>query len=251
MSDDFLSGLQRSHASVAGMDFELPVVIREARIFSAVFPASSQKLRKLIPIECPSPTQILPGMGLMQLTAYEYRDSDLGPFNEFSVVIPLYSPHAKMLPLYNLLKSRTTREVHNFLLHRGTTSEAAVRILGEWHLWPEFLADINIAEDDGWITCEWKEKGELICRLRGRKIPAKRSGEIRVFIYTPRHPRAQRADINPRESATALKSPDVELTLGDSHPIAREISETLKSTKPRMYTYSPDWQLIAYGPHWS
>jgi len=248
MNDDFLAGLQRTDASISGLDFKLPVVISEARIFSAVFPASARELRKLLPDESPEPAQLLPGMGLVQLTAYEYSDTDLGPFNEFSVVIPLYMPNYKKLPLYNLFRARTMREVHNFLLHRASTSETAVRILRDWHHWPEFLASIEIGDDGDWLTCEWKEEGELICRMRGRKLPAQRFGRIKVFIYTPSYPQAQLADINPIQSVTVHRSSDTELVLGTSHPIARELSGVLRSTRARMYTYGPSWQLIAYGP---
>jgi hypothetical protein len=248
MSDDFLTGLQRRDASIQGLEFKLPVVISEGRIFSAMFPASVRELCRLLPGESPAPAQLLPGMGLVQLTAYEYSDSDLGPFNEFSVVIPLYTPYYKKIPLYNLLRARTTREVHNFLLHRAATSETAVSILRDWHRWPEFLASIEIGEDGEWLTCEWKEEGELICRMRGRKIPAQRTDRIRVFIYTPGYPQAQLADINPRQSVTVHRSSDIELALGSSHPIARELSGVLRSTRARMYTYGPSWQLIAHGP---
>ena len=132
MEDDFTSDLQRSEASIPGFDFKLPLVINEARIFSAVFPASARKLSELLPSGSPSPAQLLPGMGLVQLTAYQYSDTDIGPFNEFSVVIPLYTPYFKKIPLYNLLRARTTREVHNFLLHRAADSETALRIGRMW-----------------------------------------------------------------------------------------------------------------------
>jgi hypothetical protein len=248
MAGDFLSRVQRSHASIDGLDFELPVVIREARIFSAVFPASARRLRGLIAEQGLVPAQLIPGMGLVQLTAYEYSDTDIGPFNEFSVVIPLYSPGFPKLPFFNLNKARTTREVHNYLIHRGATSETAVRILGGYHRWPEFVSSIDFDEDGEWLTCTWKEGDDLICRLRGRKISARHMGVVKVFIYTPQHPQAQRADINPDQSATTRGSTNAELTLGTSHPIAVELSEVLTSTKPRMYTYGPRWQLIAYGP---
>jgi len=247
MADGFLYGLQRSRASIDGLDFELPVVISEARIISVVFPASARKLRKLVP-DGLLPAQMLPGMGLVQLTAYEYSDTDLGPFNEFSVVIPLYTPGFPKLPFYNLNKARTTREVHNFLLYRGATSQTAVRVLGGYNRWPEFLSSIDFTEDEDWLTCEWKEEDDLICRLRGRKLPARHMGVVKVFVYTPEHPYPQRADINPDQSTTTRGSANAELVLGTSHPIAVELAQVLASTKPRMYTYGPRWQLLTYGP---
>ncbi len=164
------------------------------------------------------------------------------------MVIPLYTPGFPKLPFYNLNKARTTREVHNFLLHRGATSQTAVRILGGYNRWPEFLSSIVFSEDEDWLTCEWKEKEELICRLRGRKIPARHMGVVKVFVYTPEYPRPQRADINPDQSTTTRGSANAELVLGTSHPIAAELSRVLASTKPRMYTYGPRWQLLTYGP---
>jgi hypothetical protein len=248
MTGSFTEGLQRTRASIEGLDFELPVVIREARIFSAVFPASARKLRGLIADQGLIPAQLLPGMGLVQLTAYEYSDTDLGPFNEFSVVIPLYTPGFPKLPFLNLNKARITQEVHNFLLHRGATSQMAVRIFGGYHLWPELFSSIEFSEDAEWVTCEWKEGDDLICRLRGRKIPARHMSKVKVFIYTPASSRPQLADINPDQSTTTRGSANAELVLGTSHPIAVELSRVLASTKPRMYTYGPRWQLIAYGP---
>lgn len=248
MADDFLSRVEQVEANIGELGFKLPLIVRDARIFSAVFPASIHKLRRLLPNEDLSPAQLLPGMGIVQLTAYEYSDTDIGPYNEFSVVIPLSSPRFAKIPFYNLFKARTVREVHNFLLHRAADAEAAVRILKDHHLWPQFLASIEFTESDDWVTCEVKEDGELICRLRGRKIPAQHMDVVRVFIYTPQHPQPQRADINPDLSATTQGSSNAELALGSSHPIAVELSETLRSLKPRMYTYGPRWQLIAYGP---
>ncbi|MEW6554143.1 MAG: hypothetical protein AB1384_07650 [Actinomycetota bacterium] len=248
MAGDFLRGIERAHASIDGLDFELPVVIREARIFSSVFPASAKKLRDLIQERELVPAQLLPGMGLVQLTAYEYTDTDIGPFNEFSVVVPLYAPGFPKLPFLNLNRARVTREVHNFLLHRGATSQTAVRILGGYHRWPEFFSSIDISEDADWVTCEWREGDDLICRMRGRKLQARHMGRVKVFVYTSAHPRPQLADINPDQSTTTRGPANAELVLGTSHPIATELSRVLASTRPRMYTYGPRWQLIAYGP---
>jgi len=248
MTAEFPSGVERVEASVGDLRFELPLLIKEARIVSAVFPASARKLRAFMPDERLLPAQILPGMGLVQLTAYEYTDTDIGPFNEFSVVIPLYIPGFPRLPFLNLNKARTTREVHNFLLHRAATSETAVRILAGHHRWPEFLASIEFSEDDDWLTCEWREGDDLICRLRGRKLPARRMGMVKVFVYTPDYPHPQRADINPLESVTTRGADGARLELGQSHPVAVELAGMLSSARARMYTYGPRWQLAAYGP---
>lgn len=248
MAEDFFAGVQQVDAKVGDLAFRTPILIRDSRIISAVFPTSAQRLRKLIGDRGLQPAQMLPGIGMVQLTAYEHRDSDIGPFNEFSIVIPLYSPRFPNLPIYNLYKSSRVKEVHNFLLHRATDSETAVRILGDYFNWPQFLASFSCEEDDDWVSCEVEDDAGLICRLRGRKVPSRRIGVVRILVYTAQQPQPQRADINPEQSATTREPGKAELTLGGSHPIAVELSETLRSTKPRIYNYGPRWQFMLYGP---
>ncbi len=251
MAGDFFADLEQVDARAGDLSFKLPLVVRDARVVSAVLPATVGKLRGLLPQGEEgglTPAQVVPGIGMVQLTAYEHRDSDLGPYNEFSVVIPVYSPRFPALPVYNLYRTTRIKEVHNFLYRRAADSETAIRILRDHHRWPMFAASIAFSEEGDWVECEVREGGELVCRLRGRKIPTRRVSRVRVLIYTPDRPRAQRADINPAESGTSRGTAQVELTLGSSHPLARELSATLKSTRPRIYNYGPRWQFILYGP---
>lgn len=248
MAGDFLSSVQQSDARVGDLEFKLPAVKRDSRIFGAWFQAPTKKLRKLIQGEGIQPTRLLPGIGFVALSAYEHRDTDIGPYNEFSVVIPLYSPRFPKIPVYNFLKMIASNEMHNFLLHRAATSDVAARILEEHFLFPEFQASIEFTETGDWMTCEVKEGGELICRLRGRKIPAQRGGVSKYFISTPKHHQPQVVEMNQIQVATTRRPSYAELTLGSTHPIAVELCDTLKSVKPRVYAYVPSVQWAAYGP---
>jgi len=116
MAEDFFAGVQQTDAMTGDLEFRSPLFIRDSRIISAVFPTSAQRLRKLIPDPGLRPAQIMPGIGMVQLTAYEHRDSDIGPFNELSIVIPIYSPRFPKLPIYNLYRSTGSR--------RSTTSSS-------------------------------------------------------------------------------------------------------------------------------
>ena len=248
MADDFLSRVQQSDTRLGNLKFKLPSVKRDSRIFGAFFQAPIKKLRKLIRSKSIQPTQFFPGIGFIAIYVYEHRDTDIGPYNEFSVVIPLYSPRFAKIPVYNFLKMMASNENHNFLLHRAANSETAVRILKEHFLFPDFQASIEFTESNDWKTCEVKEDGELICRLRGRKIPTQGGGMSKYFISTPQHHQPQVVDINRIQMATTRKPSDAELTLSSTHPIAVEISDTLKSVKPRFYGYAPKTQWAAYGP---
>ena len=248
MADDFLSSVQQTDVHVEGVGFKMPAVARDATIFGAWFPAPVKKLRKLLPSEAMPPAQLLPGTGLIAIAAYVHRDTDIGSYNEFSVTIPLYSPRFSKIPLYNLYKSTSANENYNFLLHRAANSEDAVSICKDLFLFPEFEASFELTESDDWMTCEVEEDGELICRLRGRKIPTEKGEVSKYYISTPQHIRLQLVDMNQIQAAKSRDYSDAELTLGSNHPIAVELSETIKSDKPRIYVYAPNAQWIAYGP---
>jgi hypothetical protein len=244
MADDFLSSIQQLDARVGDLEIKLPFLVRDARIIGIYFTAPVRKIRKLLPGKDFSPVQILPGISMVQLTAYEFHDTDIGPYNDFSVVIQLNSPRYAKIPVYNFLKSNSSNERYNFLLHRGANSEEAVRVCKDHFHFPEFLASIEFSESDDWLTCEVKEGEDLICRLRGRKIPTQRSDIVKFSISTPEHQQAQPAEINFKRYGFSRNSSDAELTLGLSHPIARELSETIISTKPRVYVYASSCQFI-------
>lgn len=247
MSDDFLSGLVQSEARIGELEFKTPFIMRDSSAFSAIFTAPVRRLRELLPDESLIPAQIFPGTGLLMLNVYQHRDTDVGPFNELLVMIVLKSPRFSNIPAYNYLRTLASNELHFFFLHFATTSKTASRILGEHFSFPQFPASIEFADSNGWIISEVKENDDLIFRLRGRKIPAKRSDINQLFYYTPRSPEPQHIVLNFRQYGISVKASDGEVVLGSAHPFARELSETLKSNNPRICTYIPSFQAIVYG----
>lgn len=248
MADDFFSGLEQSSVAVQDVEVKLPFAVRDGRIFQCGLLAPVKKLKKMVPAGFPTPSQIFPGLGMIVLTSYEYNETDIGAFNEFSVVVPLNTPDFPKVPFYNLSKSLKEHKMHNLLLHRAATSETFARLWSDYYGVPEIQASIEFSDSGEWLACEVKEGKDLICRVKGRKIPADSSDVTEVFVYSPTNREPSYGELN-REYVTTRKSSDAELTLGASHPIARELSETLRSLKPRMYSFSPSFQMIIYEPY--
>lgn len=104
-------------------------------------------------------------------------------------------------------------------------------------------------DTDDWVTCEVKEDEDLVCRLRCHKLDAHRSGLMSFSIHGYKYQQPQVAEykMDVREYNLSLKPSNVEIEMG-SHPIARELSELLMSTRPFLYYYIPSYQNIWYGP---
>lgn len=250
MPGDFFSGVEQLEASLAGVKAKLPVFYREARCFTTVFPAGILGLRRLLPDRRFVPAQVLPGVGAVHLTAFEYYDTDIGPYNEFGIGILLNSPYFLQIPGYNMLRQLLQDSFYTYIHRLPVNTQVALDGGVELYNYPKTMNAIDFSDTADWITCELAEGEDLICRVRGRKLPATRSAVMKYFCHLYQYQQPQYAEfkVNAREYALALGRDNAELELGFSHPAARELSDVLLSTKPLMYIYVPDMQAILYGP---
>ncbi len=234
-------------------EYQMPFNNREGRILAMSLPAPAGCLRRMIRDRGGRdvhPALVFPGTGLVQLSAYEWTDTDACClYHEFSALVPLYSPRFPRIPKYNQKKAGAAGDVNNYLFRRSTDSEFVLGMTRDFFGWPVVAGVIDISESDGWITCDIKEKEELICRLRGRALTAPpASGTVAITIHTPGNPGPAHVDLKPLRSVTSREASDAEVILGTSHPVALEIASLVKSCNPRAYTYTPSCQVVLYGP---
>ena len=248
--NDFFAGIEQVDVWAAGQKAKLPIFYRDARAYAAVFPASLFALKKLLPDPRFTPAQIFPGVGAVALACFEYHDTDVGSYNEFAFTVVLNNPHILPLPGYNLLRQLIQFNFYPYIFHLPVTTEAALRWGIDFSGFPKFLASIDFTDSPGWVGCELKERDELICRLRGRAIESPLSRQIKFLIrlYQFRQPQYTEFKMNARKLGISLKPADVELEIGTSHPVARELSRILLVRKALTYLYLPSAQFILYGP---
>lgn len=250
MHHDFFDGVEQVEATIAGKKAKLPVFYRSARSFTAIFPATFISLRRLLPDSRYAPAQIAPGVGAVHLTAFEYYDTDIEPYNEFAIGILLNDPQVMPFPGYNLLRQLFNLTFHTYIHHLPVTTEIALRGGIDVYNYPKFLADIDFTDTQQSVTCELKEKGDLILRLEGQKIEASRSGIMKFLCHLYQYKQLQGAEfkVNALKYAIVPGFGKAKLELGSSHPVAVELRRTLLATQPLMYMYMPEIQCILYGP---
>ena len=78
--------------SAAGFEFQgrtvtLPVVVRDATNASAAFLVSSEAARRWLPDGAFEVAELLPGRALLSIAAIDYRDNDLGDYDEVSLAL--------------------------------------------------------------------------------------------------------------------------------------------------------------------
>lgn len=247
---DFFSGIKQVDVWAAGQKVKLPIFYRDARAHMAIFPASIFALKRLLPDPRFVPAQILPGIGAAALASFEYYDTDIGPYNEFAFNILLNNPQFIPIPGYNLTRQLMQFNFYPFIRHLPVTTEAALRWGIDFSGFPKFLASIDFEDKDNWTHCTLAEKGELICRLSGRRIasPFSRQMKFLIRLYQDHQPQTTEFKVNARRLGFSLKPGDVALELGDKHPMAREVAQCLLSHRAIMSFSIPSVQFVLYGP---
>jgi hypothetical protein len=250
MGYDFFAGVEQFEAYIGDRMVKSPTFYRGAASFTLIMPANLMALRRILPDPRFVPAQVLPGIGALMLTALEYKDTDLGPYNEFSIGVALNSPDFMQIPCYNFARQAVRGSFDSFILRLPVTTEIALRGGVDLYNFPKFIAQVDFEEEDCWTSCEVSEGDDLICRVRGRKVPAPRNGMIKMIsrTYQFQQPQSCELKINANGFAMVVGRGNAELVVGNGHPVGRELSGLLLSTTPLAYSYVPRMEAILYGP---
>lgn len=248
---EFFKGVPQVDASLAGEPAKLPIFYYDGTAQTAVFPARLGALRKLLPDPRFVPARLAPGLGAVGVTCFEYRDTDIGPYNELAISIVLNNPpFASNVPGRALLGGLRDKQLHAWVHHLPVTTEIA-RVGGvELYNYPKFVGSIDFEQGGGRRTCRLGEGDDHILTLGGPLIDTPHSGELQLFshLWHDRQPQESEFKLNVIASGRSLRPGAARLELGDRHPIARELARVLVSRRSIYYELMAPFEGILYGP---
>jgi hypothetical protein len=248
MSGKIFKGIKQWEFEREGLKFKLPVFYYDNTSVSAVYTASTRRVRELLPLQEMKPVEILYGRCLAVFTAFEYRRTDIDPYNEFSIAFPITWGKTP-IPLLTALRQRVKRCFSAYVWQLPVTTEIA-RLGGvELYGFPKFLADITLERRDGWIECRLSEKGEPILSLRGRELPVKRGKLERLVTYSVIDdiPIMTHVIFDPLEFAETRDRNAASLEVATRHPISKALRDMGLSRTPMAYQFSPRTQAVLFG----
>ena len=88
----FFDDIRQIGLEIGGQPGKVPVFCYDGRCMTALFAARRSARRALMPGSCYVPARLAPGLGAVSITCLEYRDCDIGPYNELAVGVPLNEP---------------------------------------------------------------------------------------------------------------------------------------------------------------
>lgn len=229
--------------------FKMPVFYRDNFCMNALYTASTDLVRKYLPDPLMYPLEVTRGRCLVSFTAFEYRDTDIAPYNEFSIAF-LIKYGRKGLPLLSLMSQKRKRRFEMYIRHLPVTTEIARSGGVELYGFPKIIANIDFTRDRDVSRCVITEKKKQILTLQGPVIPVK-PGDTTWYrcypVYQGITIMAKTCFMNHQMGETR-KTDDVKLILGDDHPICSELRSIELSEKAFMYQYIPSGESILFSP---
>lgn len=226
----------------------MPVEIRSARCFVAAFTASSAAVRAAIAQRGTAdlqPLEVRRGRALCMLVFVDYRDGDLGPYNEFGVCFLMQAPGESASPM-RAMRSLGSGDAHA-LIHElpvdGEFTMAAGR--GIWGF-PKVLGDFEVDHDSAVKHGKVSIGGKLIADLTvGRGIPVPDSTNDTVLQAYSQLDGVTRQTSWRLKSTTGTRSRlgGGTLKLG-SHQIAKDLRRLKLSRHALMTTSVADLSMI-------
>lgn len=248
MNGQLFEGIKQWEFDWQGRKAKLPVFYYDTTSLTAIYTASTKKVKALLPHPDMRLSELFPGRCLMAITAFEYRKTDIDPYNEFSIAFPI-SFGSRPLPGLTVAHQMAHRQLTAYVWQLPVTTEIA-RVGGcELYGYPKFVADIDFHRADGWIRCDLTENGQRILSLKGRMLRTKRGKRVRYVTYSVLDGIPLRANvvIDLIEHARSRGKKAATLELGGTHHIAETLSGLGLSKNPLVYEYSPVNQGILFG----
>jgi hypothetical protein len=177
---------------------------------------------------------------VVTIAALEYRECDIGPYNEVVISIPVSLD--RPAPVFAGLLGSLPAESDGYVVHLPVTTEIAMTLGIEFLALPQFLADIQFREEGNWVSCRLSKAGQHILTLavrKGRTQPVPRS---RVHLIGARGGRILRclAIFAEGEESVSKNPRNVKLELGD-HRISQQLRD-LHLGRTAYSQYAPSMQ---------
>jgi Acetoacetate decarboxylase (ADC) len=228
-------------SKVDGIPYELPINSRSSPALMAAFMIDARKAAALLPGNEVHPLRLWGNKGLLLVTVIDYRDTDIGPYIEFSIAIAC-THGRKPAPVVLPLLFQKHYGLGQFVVDLPVSSEISVK--GGKGIWgmPKHQANLDFRIGERTVSSQYDLDGKLAVRIEiGRPgkawLPLRASGAnycqfrgmlMKSFIY-----------FRGKFACRLGRKASARLTLGD-HPRVQPLKELGLSSQPFFVGFFPE-----------
>ena len=248
MNDDaFFRDLMRWHWPTAG-GLLVPVFFPSLSAIVALHTASSTQAALLLPDRRMSLISVAPGRCLVGVLAVEYRESDLGPYSELAIVVPM-AFDAPAGPWVSMIRDSLARSFSAYVWRMPVSTplsrDAGVSLAG----FPKELADIRFRQAGGVASCELTQDGVPAVSLSCASAASTGRRNLRVRAYTQMQGLSLVSRLHVQETRfdDRLRPTAAQLELGQG-ALADELRALRLSENPIASHYCAEAKAILFAP---
>ena len=205
---------------IEGRTVVMPVVVRDATSAAATFLVDAAAARRLLPGPELDVVELLPGRALFSIACIQYRDNDLGNYNEVSLAFFVRrrdEPHGVpwLGAALALMRSRLATWIWKLPVDQAFTCAAGRGIWG----FPKTIEEITFTESDGRSSCRLVMEGRHVLTMAMARGGTRTLPDAAMTTYTYLDGRLHQTAFASGAAGVGIHLGGVELSLGD-HPIA-------------------------------
>lgn len=240
--EEFFQQIEHVEVPWGSKTIFFPVFYYDVATLSVQFLAPIARIKQLLPSSRLKPLRITPWHCVVSISALEYRDSDIGPYNEVSIGIPVMLDEPSPVFVGTLRQVPAVPKM--YIHHLPVTTEIAYASGVELAGYPKFLAEITFERDSEWVKCHLNEAGQQILTLTARTGALSPTPRSRLHPITVRQGHLLRCElvVSERNQSSGQGAARVQLELGE-HPISQEL-RAWELGKVLAYQYAPHHQAI-------
>ena len=217
-----------------GREVTLPVVVRDASSVAATYLVAAEGARRLLPGPELDVVELLPGKALFSLACIDYRDNDLGDYNEVSLAFFVREKRAPArLPYvataFDLARNRIATYIHRLPVDQSFTCEAGRGIWG----FPKSVEQIDFSDSGDRRQCRLAVGGVHVLTFSAPRGGTRVLADMPMTTYSYIDGVLHKTTFVAGATGVGIRLGGAELSLGD-HPIASELRSLGLPRRPLM-----------------
>ena len=218
---------------IQGRKVTMPCVVRDACSATASWLVSARAAQALLPGPELEIAQVLPGRGLLSIACVDYRDNDLGEYNEVSIAFFVRKRgNRKGIPFLgsaiDMIRGVLPTHIIHLPVNQSFTCEAGRTIWG----FPKTVDEIDFDTSGDRARCVWNEGEQNVLKISfpmggNRDVP-----EQELCTYSYIDGALHRTPFLSSAESLGIRIGGVKMALG-AHPIADEL-RSLGLPKPAL-----------------
>jgi len=218
---------------IQGRRFTLPCVVRDASSATATWLVPTQAAQALLPGPELEIAEVMPGRGLLSIACIDYRDNDLGDYNEVSIAFFVRRRGAKKGVPYlgtavDMMRGKLATHIIHLPVNQSFTCEAGNRIWG----FPKTVDEIELDTSGDRALCIWNKDGQNVLKISLPKGGERDFPEQNLSTYSYIDGALHETPFVSSAEDLGVRLGGAELSLG-AHPIADEL-RSLGLPKPAL-----------------